>query len=443
MQGFRNKIMNKSSQEALIEFNPKLPKLSKNEQEVLKILVEAVKLLAPLYLQQEKDIVKIEKKEIERVGESSAAVLSPYTVVEKINGKIVATPYHIKYAEFLKPIADKLNQASKVTKNKGFSNFLKLQAKALIDGSYEQGAEVWLKMKPYIIDISIGPFEHLDDRLFLGKASYQGWVGILEKEGTDRLNNYKSIILSARRKTLMPSERVDDHDKVKAKVVDVLVFSGLMAKIKFVGVNLPMNVSFVEKYGSQITLFNQPNDIRMKEQIIPIFNKIFSKAFREGFTYEDLRRASLRYIAMHELSHSFLYYRHAAENLQDLFTCIFELAATVLGFRMAGTLLLKDRITEKQLESMIVVFVSRSYYLMSNSKQNKSLMNYALGGAILINYLLESGALKKTMGLAIPNFAKIFVSLQNLSIILEKLLSSGSRNDAEALIKKYGKFSNF
>src|SRR3989338_8992111 len=99
-----------SNNQPLIEFNPKLPKLSKNEKDVLKLLVEAGRLIVPLYLEQEKQVkTTIGKEEIEQAGKKDPSVLSPYTVVEKKDGKLVATPYHIKYEKFLKPIADKLN----------------------------------------------------------------------------------------------------------------------------------------------------------------------------------------------------------------------------------------------------------------------------------------------------------------------------------------------
>lgn len=427
-----------SSNLPIIQFNPKLPRLSASEKATLKLLVEAGKLIAPLYLEQEKQAKKgPTSEEVERAGKKDPNILSPYTVVEKINGKFVATPYHEKYAELLAPVAEKLNQAASTTDNKEFEKALRTQAKALLEGIYEEAAATWLKTKPYILDISIGPVEHLDDQLFFGKASYQAWVGTLEVEGTERFNNYKSVTLSARRKALISKERVDNHDKIKAKVIDVALFSGVMARTKFVGVNLPMDVGFVEKYGSEITLFNQANDLRMKEQIIPTFNKIFSKAFREGFAYEDLRRGYLRTVALHELAHSYLYYRHAAENLKELFLAIEELAATVLGLRMAGYLLLKDGITNKQLESMIVTYLCRSFYLKDKGREDKFMLNYGLGGTIFVNYLLECGAIRQNQGLIFPNFMKVFVALHDLENILEDLLSSGVRKDAQILIEKY------
>ena len=423
----------------LIIFNPKLPKLSKSERQVLDILVEAGKLIAPVYLEQERQVGKVSRTEIENAGKKDRLILSPYTVVEKENGKLTVTPYHVKYAKLLKPVAEKLEEAATITENKEFGRVLHLQAKALMDGSYEQAIAARLKIKPYILDITIAPVDHADYQLFSGKATYQAWVGTLDVEGTERLNNYKTIVLSVSRAASIPVERVDSHNKVKAKTIDVVLFSGFMARTKFVGVNLPMDVNFVEKYGSEITIFNQPNDLRMQEQILPTFNKIFPKEFKEEFSLEDLRRASLRYVAMHELAHSFLYYRHAKENLQDLFQTIYELAATILGLRMAGSLLLQDRITSKQLESMIVVYICRSLHLIEKGKTNKPMITYVLGSAIFINFMLESRALKELKGMEVPNFMKIFVVLHDLSNILERLLSSGTRKDAEVFIKKYSK----
>lgn len=450
MQGFGNKMMiNEITKEPLIEFKPKLPKLSKNESKVLQFLVEAGRLVTPLYqLQENKQFLGANfyppdatKEEIQKAAEQEPLLLSPYTVIERIDGKLVAIPYHIKYKDLLKPIAAKLDQASGLTDSKEFSRLLKLQAKALLDGSYEDAISASIKTEAYVLDIYIGPLNYFS-RIFAGKAAYQAWVGVLDIEGTKRLNSYKKVVFNASRKALGANYRVENFDNVKAKTIDEVLLSGLMARSRFVGLSLPMDTDWIEKYGSEVTIFNQANNLRLEKQIIPTFNNIFSPAFKEGFSSEDLRRASLRYVALHELAHNYLYYKDSAKNLQNLYPVIYELTATLLGMRIAGSLLLKDRITSKQLESMIVAFVSRSFDLIKKSKENKFMINYALGGAIFINFMLESGAIKQKGGIAITNFAKIFLSLHELSYMLERLLSSGTKEDAEVLIEKYGQVDN-
>lgn len=429
----------------LIKFNPKLPRLSKSEKAVLKLLIKAGELVADIYEAQETQLRQqgnfypkgVTAVEIEKAAKENPSILSPYTVVEKANGKLVAIPYHVKYEKLLKPIAEKLEEASRISDDKLFSRFLKLQAKTLTEGSYEKAIIAWLKMKPYILDISIGPLEHFDDQVFFTKAAYHAWVGVVNKESTEMINYYKKIVLSTEREALISGERLNNYEKCRAKIVDTLVFSGHMARTKFVGLNLPMNLGLVEKCGSEVTIFNQVNDLRLKEQILPIFKRIFSAAFRKGYSEKDLRRASISYVALHELAHNYLYYRSSAGRLRDLLPPIYELAATLLGMRIAGSLLLKGIISTKQLESMIVAFICRSFDLVEKSKEDKFMSNYALGGDIFINFIRSSGAIKEKEGMSFPNFMRIFVSLHELSYIMERLLASGTRKDAEVFIKKY------
>ncbi len=429
----------------LVLFNPKLPKLSANEKKVLDLLIEAGKLIVPIYNLQENPKFPggnfyphgVSKKEVEEAAKTDSQILSPYTVVERKNGKLVATPYHQKYAALLKPVADKLAQAADVSDNKEFANSLKVQVKALLGGSYDEAMVSWMKMKQYILDINIGPIERYDDKLFFTKTSYQAWVGVMDAADTKKLSTYKDIILSSRRKSLMPSEKVDYYDKVQTRVDDVLLFAGLIARTLFVGVNLPNDTHLMEKYGSEITIFKQTNKLRHLKNLI-IFNQIFSPAFRRQFKPEDLEAGSINSTSLHELSHTYLRYRGSEKRLQDLFPIIDELAATVMGIKVCGSLLLKDIVSSKQLESIMIAYMTRSFHNVLNELNNKSKYHYTIGGAIFINFLLESGAVKEAGGVSWPNFTKMFISIDSLASILERMLSRGTREDAAIFIKKYG-----
>lgn len=435
--------MKNRSDYPLIEFNPRLPKLSANEKAVLKLLVEAGRLIAPIYLEQENQLKNgPSKEELEKAAKKNPDILSPYTVVERVGSELQATFYHIKFAHLLKPIVDKLNKAVNLCEDRDFTKYLKLKAKTLLEGTYSEILPIWLKTKSYILDVSIGPIVHRDDRLFYAKASYQAWVGLIDREGSKQFNYYKDMILSVQRRALIPEARVENYHQVGAIVEDVILFSGHMARTKFVGVNIPMHIEWVEKYGSRVTLFKQANNLRVQEQIIPTFNKIFSPSFRQGFSVDDLKLGNISYVGLHELAHSYLYYKNAPKVLQELLSPIYELAANILGLKMAGSLLLRDIITNKQLESMVVTFTCRCFYLVAKSKQSQFWVNYGTGGAIFINFMLKSGALKQYKGQIIPNFMRIFISLQDLLFCLEDILSSGSRKDAEKFIKKYGQFKN-
>ena len=430
----------------LILFKPKLPKLSANEQKVLRFLVEAGKLIVPVYLQQENHKLpganfyphNATKKEIEDMAEENSEILSPYTIVERVNGKLVAIPYHVKYAKLLKPVADKLIQAAVITNNKEFAKRLESQAKALLDGSYDEASIFWMSMKPYILDIVIGPIERYDDRLFFIKTAYQAWVGVMDQEMTNTFHKYQPIIFSSRRKVLMVSDKVDYYDKVQSRVDNAVLYSGRIARTIPVGINLPNDPNLMERIGSEVTVFKQVNTQRFKQEILPVFSKIFSREFQKNFSQQDLEDGSLYVVILHELAHTYLRYRNSERNLKDLFPIIDELSASIMGIKVCGSLLLKDIITTKQLESIMIAFMARSFYLVLDDKDNLARTHYITGAAIFLNFMLESGAVKEEGGISWPNFTKMFVSLDELASILERMLYQGTRVDAESFIKKYG-----
>lgn len=430
----------------IIEFKPKLPPLSQSEKKVIKLLLEAGRLIVPLYQAQENERYAganfyphgISKAEIEEASKDNLEILSPYTVVEKKDGKLIATPYHIKYSSLLEKVASKLMQASKLTENKEFSKGLSLQAEVLLTGEYEKAEVYWRSMKPYIIDIAIGPLKRYDDKLLFTKTAYQAWIGILDKEETNLLSRYKDAILTARRKALDPRLRIDLQGRVKVRVDDVLLVSGLAARSKLVGVFMPDSIEGLEKYGCNITLFKQINDDRVQNEILPAFNKFFSTSFKKAFTKADLKKGSLDLIFLHEMGHTYLTYRSADKNLQEFYPVISQLASSMVGIKVAGSLLLKDMITAKELESIMISVISRGIYL-SVKPMNPFSPYFVIIGKVLINYLIKTGALQVSKGLVVSNFMKIYVSLNELADTLEGFLANGSRKEVEVFINKYSK----
>ena len=74
---------------------------------------------------------------------------------------------------------------------------------------------------------------------------------------------------------------------------------------------------------------------------------------------------------------------------------------------------------------------------METGQGRQFMIDYALGSTSYINFMLESGAIKRSNDLIVLNFTKMFVSIHELSYILEDLLAHGTRQDAENFLKKY------
>lgn len=436
----------------IVRFPQKGIKLTTAEKKVLDKLIKAAEAVASIYLKQEnrrnnganfypRDTTK---KQIQEAAKENPEILSPYTMVEKDSkGKLKAIPFHIKFKSQLKKVAKYIREAAKITDNLDFAKRLKLQADALLDGNYEASDIYWLSMDPYKINFVIGPIERYNDKLFFAKCSYQSWVGIMDEKQTADAVRFKDYIVSSRRKVLAPSEKADFLNKIQIRVDDTLIFSGLIARFMFTSTNLPNDVSMMEKHGSEITIFKPSLDKKCIEERQPIFKEIFEENFKKGYTQGDIRLGALRNTYLHEISHPLLRYRDAERRLKEYFPIFDEITASVFGVKACGSLLLKDAINEKELESIMMMFIALAFSWWLSYLREPNVVHYAQGFAIALNYFLESGAIRESQGISWPNFTKLYVSFNELANSLERILAVGTYEDAKKFTDKYASLGIF
>src|SRR5215472_3722964 len=72
------------------------------------------------------------------------AIYSPYTVIKRQGADLVTVPYHVEYAQWLKPAALALREAAALSPDKAFANFLNLRADALVTDDYYKSDLAWL-----------------------------------------------------------------------------------------------------------------------------------------------------------------------------------------------------------------------------------------------------------------------------------------------------------
>lgn len=419
--------------------------LSQSEKKVLKKLVEAAEAIEPIYLKQENRANNganfyprdATKEEIQQAAKKNREILSPYTIVERKKGKLVAIPYHIKFKSDLQKVSKLIKQAAKLSDNTDFAARLEFQANALLGGNYEASDIYWLSLKPYKINFVIGPIERYEDKLFFKKCAYQAWVGVMDRQQTADAILFKNFIVSSRRKVLAPSEKVDFLDKIQIRVDDTLIFSGLIARFMFTSTNLPNDVHLMEKHGSEISIFKPSFKIKFKEERLPIFHEVFEQKFQQNYPVSTLELGSLRNAYLHEISHPLLRYRDAERRLKEYFPIFDEISASVFGVKSCGSLLLKNVITQKEIEAIMVMFIALAFSWWLSYLQEPSVIHYAQGFAVALNFFIESGAIREAGGFSWPNFTKLFVSINELSDTLERILAIGTYEDAKNFVDKY------
>ncbi|MEK9147174.1 MAG: hypothetical protein AAB639_03170 [Patescibacteria group bacterium] len=437
---------------AVVHFKVKNLSLTAEEKKVVDKLVEAAEAIAPIYEKQENPQYPganfyphdVTKEEILEAVKQNPNILSPYTVVERgKNRELIAVPYHVKYKSQLEKVARLIKDAAKMSENKNFASGLRVQANALLDGNYDAAQIYWLTMKPHKIDFVIGPIERYNDQLFFTKCSCQAWVGVWDEILTEDAVKFKNYIVSARRKILTPSEKVDFLDKIQIRVDDTLLFSGLIAQFMFTSSNLPNDVNLMEEHGSEVTIFKPSFKKKFDKEYHPIFHAVFEEKFQKGYPVPVLKLGSLRNSYLHEISHPLLRYRDAERRLKEYFPIFDEIAASVYGIKSCGSLLLKDVISQKELEAIMVMFIAKAFSWWITYLREPGVTHYAQGFAIAINFFLESGALRESRGFYWPNFTKLFVSIDELSDTLERILAIGTYEDARKFIEKHASLKTF
>ena len=430
--------------------------LSQSEKKVLKKLTKAAELLAPLYVKQKDPKYpgaafyssNITKEEIEREAKKNPAVLSPYTFVEKNNkDELESIPFSTKFQKELKSIAILLRDAARLSEDKNFQAYLKARAEDLLEDNYDKSNTLWLKTQESKIGCVIGPFDRYLDKLFFQKRAYMAWVGVLDEQLTREMNTFKNAFLAAERKYLPGSKRAKVPE-VKIRVEDSAVFSGLIADFLFVGNNLPSSADLylIKKHGTLLTLFKPTIRWRFSTWIYPTFQSLFSKDFQQRYTKEELEKAFVQTNVLHESCHSLMRYDDAVSRLQEFFPYFDEIYADVFGLKGCGTLLLKDAISERDLEAMILVSICHTLYFYGSLKERPNLDPYAVGSAILLDFLLKGKALQKNRGGWRIDFHRAYMTVSQLSSVLEYYMALGQKEEARSFLKKFDTkkiFSNF
>ncbi|MBI2021265.1 hypothetical protein HYS93_00065 [Candidatus Daviesbacteria bacterium] len=430
------------------EIKPKVIKdLSESERIVLELLERAVADFGKAYEQQKKDGFYpegITKKELESEAKNNPQILSPFTLVERVNGKLVATPFHEKYRNLLLPISEKIQKAAKISKHKAFSKYLKLRAESLLNGNYREADIAWLNVKNSLLDFSIGPFERYLDKLMFIKRAYQAHVGLVDTKRTNLANKIKDTLYSSAQYTTETTHSVQIPQKgVSLFIERTPLTSGYLADVVFSGEHFPCDLDLTQKYGSRIIVYSSQLRLKFDKLYYPIFKAIFEERFASKYSEDLLLMATAWNVLLYELSRQLHKFEGSRERLKELYGPIDEANGFASGIQHSKHLLVKGLISQDELEAIIITHIVWMFADWLFYQRNKGKESHVIGDSLLLDYYLTSEALKEKGGISWPNFSKIFFEIEALANKLVHLLQKGSYKETNNFIKKHANFDNF
>jgi hypothetical protein len=388
----------------------------------------------------------MKKEEFERwfAGISPArkeAAQSYFTVIRRdAKGELVPVPYSEEYKEYLGPAAKLLREAAALTPNATLKKFLTLRADAFEKNDYYASDVAWMDLDAPI-DVTIGPYETYEDEMFGYKAAFEAYVGLRDEAESDKLARFAGYLQELENN--LPFDAKYRNPKLGAaapiRVIDVVFTAGDGNRgVQTAAYNLPNDERVIKEKGSKRVMLKNVQQAKFDKTLVPISRVVLGAADQANVSFD----AFFTHVLAHELMHGL-----GPHNI------------TVAGQPSTVRLSLKDQYSAIEEAKADATGLWALGYLMDTGKLDKaeaakfyttflaSMFRsvrfgineaHGKGVALQFNYLVEKGGIKVNEdGTFAIDSAKIKDAITQITGELLTLEAEGSYEKAKALLDKY------
>ncbi len=225
-----------------------------------------------------------------------------FTVIRRgPDGKLKIVPYHEEYREFLEPAAKLLKEAAELTTNQTLKNFLTKRADAFMTDDYYASDVAWMDLDAPI-DVTIGPYETYEDELFGYKAAFEAFITLRDEAESAKLVKFSGYLQEL--EDNLPIEPRYRNPKLGAdspiRVVDN-VFSSADGNrgVQTAAFNLPNDEQVVKEKGSKRVMLKNVQEAKFKQVLVPISRVLMDPSQQSQIGFD----AFFTHILAHELMH--------------------------------------------------------------------------------------------------------------------------------------------
>ena len=215
--------------------------------------------------------------------------------------KLMIVPYSEAYREYLEPAAKLLREAAALTTNATLKNFLSKRADAFGTDDYYESDVAWMDLDAPI-DVTIGPYETYEDELFSYKASFEAYVTLRDDVETTKLAKFSQHLQDLENN--LPMDPKYRNPKLGAaspiRVVNEVYSSGEgNSGVQTAAYNLPNDERVVKEKGSKRVMLKNVQDAKFNKTLIPISKVVLAPADRAALAFDSF----FTHILCHELMH--------------------------------------------------------------------------------------------------------------------------------------------
>ena len=374
--------------------------------------------------------------------ERKNAIYDEHSILLRDGTKLEAVPYQVTFAEFLKPAAEDLREAAKLSDDPQFTKFLNMRADALLTGDYYASDLAWLDMKDPKFDLILAPYESYLDNLLGVRTSYGAAVLVRNEAESQKLAVFQKYVTDLQE--ALPLSKEDLPSKrghvTPMEVMDAPFRTGdLLHGYQPVADNLPNDARVHESKGSKKIFFKNFMDARVNEVILPIAKRLLREDQAGRATGNGYLAGTLAHEISHELGPN---YSRVAGNKKDIreaigadYSALEEAKADVVGMFCLKWLADQGAITKEQLDEDYISYVAGNFRTIRFGIAEP----HGRGEMMEFNYMIERGAV--TRDAASGRYAVVLEKMpETLSALARELLqqeATGDRARTAAWFAKY------
>jgi hypothetical protein len=225
-----------------------------------------------------------------------------FTVIRRdANKKLRMVPYSEEYKSDLAKAAALLKQAAALTDNESLKKFLTTRAAAFSSNNYFESDMAWMDLDAPV-DVTIGPYETYNDELFGYKAAFEAYINVRDEKESARLAFLGEHLQEIENN--LPEDPKYRVPKLGAaapiRVVNEVFAAGDGNHgVQTAAYNLPNDDKVVQQKGSKRVMLKNIQEAKFKSTLEPISKVVLQPAAQQDLSFELF----FTHIVAHELTH--------------------------------------------------------------------------------------------------------------------------------------------
>ncbi|MGF1508673.1 MAG: hypothetical protein ACFB9M_04125 [Myxococcota bacterium] len=374
--------------------------------------------------------------------EQKAALYSLFTVVHREAERLVAEPYHVAYRQWLEPAAAKLEEAAETTENESLTRFLESRAEAFRTSDYYESDKAWMDLDSRV-EITIGPYETYEDKLLGLKAAFESFVTVSDPEASRRLRHFKDLLPDMEQNLPVPDQvKTVRGRESPIRVVDLVFSSGDARKsVQTIAFNLPNDERVRKEKGAKKVLLRNLIETKFDEILKPIGQRILDPSRTEDLD----ATAFFNQVLFHELSHSLgpAFTRVDGERqevrlaLGSSYSPIEECKADVMGAYNVLYMIERGEFPEDFEQPFLISYFAGLFRSIRFGVAEA----HGKGAAIQLNRFLAEGAARIEDDRFSVDTERLEVAIEKLTRDLVLLQHDGDKAGVDALLDQMGRIT--